>query len=148
MTAAGREALAKPIQEQLGKKDDYFRNLVQNAAKYKSIIPKISLANSRGITQQWAENPPSDKEFIDYFRGLDVPASTRTDRKKSLAKFIADGIFAETAAEQLQDPEVQAAFALAQEFDANPQAVINSVNQARIALIEKVPISESRINGA
>ena len=142
LTAAGREAIAGQIQKELGKKDDYFRNLVKNAAKYKKIIPAISLANSRGITQQWAENPPTDKEFIDYFRGLDQAANTRTDRKKSLAKFIADGIFAETAAEQLQDPDIQEAFALAQDFDANPKAVINSVNQARIALISKVPISE------
>ena len=146
LTAAGREVLAKPIQEQLGKKDEFFRNLQQNADNYLKLIPKISLANSRGETQKWAETPPTKEEFINYFRGLDVPASTRTDRKKSLAKFIADGIFAETAGELLLDPVVQKQFELVQQFKETD--AINSINAARIALINKTPISESRINAS
>ena len=146
ISTQARDTLQKDIQAELGSKDELFRNLTKNWKNYLDVIPKIALNNSRGETQQWAENPPTQQEFVNYFRGVDVDRKVRAKRKESLAKWLADGIFAEAADDLLySDPTIAKQFELVQQFKETD--AINSINAARIALINKTPISESRIQG-
>ena len=155
VTAQAREALQKDVlaelnsKEGLNKKDAYFQNLVQNWKNYLDVIPKegaYGLRNSRGETQNWVENPPSKQEFINYFRGVGAKGSAASDRKNSLAKFLADGIFAEAADDLLfSNADIAKQFEVVNAFKKGD--AVSSVNAARIAFINKVPVSESRING-
>ena len=138
-----RTALKKDIMGELGKGDQFFRNLTQNWKKYLNVIPKNSLAQSRGETQGWAETPPTQEEFVNYMRGDGATAQQKYNRREKLAEWISDGLFNEAAAELLQDPVVQKEFELANEIKEDGG---KAVNAARIALINKTPISENRIN--
>ena len=139
-----RTALKKDIMKELGTKDNYFRNLTQNWKKYLNVIPKNSLAQSRGETQGWADTAPTQEEFVNYLRGEGATAQQKYNRREKLAEWISDGLFNEAAAELLQDPIVQKQFEVANEIQEDGGAAVNA---ARIALINKTPISENRIHG-
>ena len=147
---AAREALYKDIKKELGKdtkaNPEFFRNLQQNWKKYLDIIPKNSLAQSRGETQGWLNNPPTQQEFINYFRDENATAQQRSNRREKLAQWIADGMFAEAASNLLaSDPTIAKQFEVVNELKKTD--AIDSINAARIALINKTPISEHRVTG-
>ena len=158
ITAKARESLYNTVKEELGKdtkaNPKFFKNLRNNWQQYLKLIPPVALANSRGITQEWAIKPPTETEFLDYFRGIDIDASDRTqsqknnakaERRVSLANWIAQGIFNEAASDILaNDPTAVKQFELAQKFKETD--AVDSVNKVRIELGRKAPISESRIN--
>ncbi|MBR50911.1 MAG: hypothetical protein CMD58_00165, partial [Gammaproteobacteria bacterium] len=79
--------LVKPV---LGKGKSFENFLDKNVKNLKNIaLDNINFNRGSGISQTWSkENPPSDQEFIDYYLGKDItpdqPASTKSDRKKSL----------------------------------------------------------------
>ena len=79
--------LVKPV---LGKGKLFENFLDKNVKNLKNIaLDNINFNRGSGISQTWSkENPPSDQEFIDYYLGKDItpdqPASTKSDRKKSL----------------------------------------------------------------
>ena len=79
--------LVKPV---LGKGKSFENFLDKNVKNLKNIaLDNINFNRGSGISQIWSkENPPSDQEFIDYYLGKDItpdqPASTKSDRKKSL----------------------------------------------------------------
>ena len=150
VSSAARKALYNDIKKELGKdtkaNPEFFRNLQQNWKKYLNIIPRNSLAQSRGETQQWLETPPTQQEFINYFRDPNATAQQRSNRREKLAQWIADGIFAESAADLLaSDPTIAKQFEVVNALKQGD--AIDSINAARIALINKTPISESRITG-
>ena len=148
---AAEEKLFDAVAAQLGKdtkaNPQWTKNMIKNWKKYLSVIPDIAYAQSRGETQQWAENPPTQKEFVDYFTAKDEKPSTRRQRKRSLIRWISQGLMNEAANEALQDPATAELFEAINNIGNDPKVAINSISNARIALIDKVPISESRING-
>ena len=142
-----RKALYPTVKAELGKdtKADpqFTKNLIKNWNKYLKLIPNVSLAQSRHETAGWIDNPPTQKEFVDYFTGKGVEsASARSNRREQLANLIAEGLFAESANEYLQDDTTIAKFALINEIENSPEAI----SQARVPFIERVAISENRIN--
>ena len=143
-----RKALYPTVKAELGKdtkaNPQFTKNLIKNWNKYLKLIPDVSLAQSRHETAGWVDSPPTQREFVDYFTGKGVEsASARSNRREQLANLIAEGLFAESANEYLQDEDTTAKFALINEIENNPEAI----SQARIPFIERVAISESRING-
>ena len=154
-----RKALYRTIADDIGvpakETQKFHANLTKNWENYLKIIPPIAFANSQGTTKAWAEAKPTQREFVNYFRGLDIDASDRTNdaknkaktkRREQLANWIADGLFNEAASDLLlTDTNIAEQFRIAQDFKDTDK--INSINAAAINFIQKSPISESRIKG-
>ena len=157
----GRKKLYKIVDRELGtqsKNNNTFNsNLAKNWNNYLKIIPKIALSTSQGQTKAWAENPPSQKEFVQYFRGVDILQGEGTDRqkanaisrrRKSLKQWVADGLFATALKDVLQaKPEIAEKFELVNKLNENVGDAITKIGAVLRVLADKVPISENRVKG-
>ena len=154
-----RKGLYRTVADDIGvsKKEGqkFHSNLVKNWENYLKVIPKESLNNSQGITKAWAETKPTRRQFVNYFKGIDLDAGessqkqidkNKTKRREMLANWIAEGLFNEAANDLLvADTNVAKQFQIVQDFKDTDK--VNSISAARVNFIKRSPISESRIKG-
>ena len=161
VSKTAKKKLYNVLKEEIGvptaQADRFFRNLTSKWDKYLDVIPKKSFKNSRGITNAWGETPPTQREFIDYFRGVDIDASDRdsvakgkakTKRREQLANWVAEGLFAEAADDLLYSkPSVAKRFEILNKLGENVKDHINTVSAARAQFIKRVIATDKKVKG-
>ncbi len=108
--------LVNDIKNEFGKntktKEDFSNYLNKNyIGLAQAFLTQKSGLKGRGISKQWAMNPPTKQEFIDYFEGKDVKKNTRSDRKAALAEAVSNQIAIDARNEFLDaNPDLRKAF--------------------------------------
>ena len=105
--------LYKDIQKEFGKNTatsksftDYLNknyNTLKNAA-----LKNINFKKGVGKSLDWNQNPPSKQEFIDYYIAEGENASTKSDRKRKLAKAVGQEISEQARQEYVKQNPIEA----------------------------------------
>ena len=99
-----RDKLKNQIQKEMGKKDDYFKYLTNNAEQLIKALPNKALALRRDESQAWVEQKPTPQEFVQYMR-----SGNETKKKRALAELLADTIGLRAAKDFIEsNPELNA----------------------------------------
>ena len=85
--------LYRDIQDEFGRNTDTSKSFTDYLSKNFSALrdaalKHINFQKGTGAAVNWNTTPPTEQEFIDYYLAADQKKSTRSDRKRKLAKAV------------------------------------------------------------